>query len=270
MEQDFLHTTLGRLGTPVCRLGVCATYRPGRAAIHKAIDEGLNYFFFVGIDTQMTGVLRETIRARREKYVLATGAYNYIWTHQNLRRALERRLRQTRSEYIDVFHFLGATKRHHFTPKVRDELHAIRESGLVRGVSVSTHDRSLAIDLAREGAIDVMMIRYNAAHRGAETDLFPHLPASRPAVIGFTATRWSFLLRRPRGYPKNGRLPTAGMCYRFVLSHPSVHVCLSAPANRRQLEQNLAEVRRGPLTADEMTFMRDFGDKVASAHTYFM
>jgi aryl-alcohol dehydrogenase-like predicted oxidoreductase len=254
----------------VCRLGLAATYRPGRATIHKALDEGLNYFFFFGIDTQLTGVLRETIRARREEYVLATGAYNYIWTHQNLRRALERRLRQTRAEYIDLFHFLGATKRHHFTSKVREELQAVRESGLVRGVSISTHDRSLAVELAREGIVDGMMIRYNAAHRGAETDVFPLLAPANPAVTAFTATRWGFLLRRPRGYPRSGRLPTAGMCYRFVLSHPAVHVCLSAPSNRRQFETNLAEIRRGPLAEDEMEFMRGFGDIVERAHSYFM
>jgi predicted aldo/keto reductase-like oxidoreductase len=270
MQQEFLRGPLGKLGTPVCRLGLSATYRPGRATIHRALDEGLNYFFFFGIDNQMTGVLREVIPARREQYVLAAGACNYIWGHQNLRRTLEKRLRQTRAGYIDVFHFLGVTRPSHFTSRVRDELQAVRESGLVRAVSMSTHDRKFAIQLARDGVLDAMMIRYNAAHRGAETEIFPHLPASNPAVTSFTATRWRYLIRRPRGYAKDGRIPTPGMCYRFVLSNPAVHVCLTAPTNLRQFESNLAEIRKGPLAEDEMQFMREFGEVVYRNYKYFM
>ncbi|MBZ5586110.1 MAG: aldo/keto reductase [Acidobacteriia bacterium] len=270
MEQDFLRAPLGKLGGSVFRLGLSASYRPGRSTVHKAIDEGLNYFFFYGFDTQMTAVLRETIHARRDRFVLATGAYNYIIAHQNLRKTLENRLRQTRAEYIDVFHFLGVMKPKQLTPRVRDELQALRESGLVRAVSMSCHDRKFAARMAREGALDAIMIRYNAAHRGAETEIFPELPDSNPAVVSYTATRWSYLVRRPRGYPKDGRIPTAGMCYRFVLSNPAVHVCLTAPSNLKQFEQNLAEVRRGPLDEEEMKFMRDFGDVVYGKYKYFM
>jgi aryl-alcohol dehydrogenase-like predicted oxidoreductase len=270
MQQDFLRAPLGKLGTAVCRVGLSATYRPGRATLHRALDEGLNYFFFFGIDVQMTGMLREVVPARREQYVLATGGGNWLVGHFNLRRVLEKRLRQTRAGYIDVFHYLGVTKREHLTPRVLDELQAVRESGLVRAVAISTHDRRLAAELLRDGVLDAVMIRYNAAHRGAEEEIFPHLPPSRPAVIAYTATRWSYLLRRPRGYPKVGRLPNAGMCYRFVLSNPAVHVCLMAPSNLKQFEANLAEIRRGPLAGDDLQFMREFGEVVYRNYRYFV
>jgi aryl-alcohol dehydrogenase-like predicted oxidoreductase len=270
MQEDFLRAPLGKFGTPVCRIGLSATYRPGPKTVFKAIDEGLNYFLYFGFDTQMTSVLRETIPSRRDQFVLATGAYNWILWHQPLRRTLERRLRQMRTDYIDVFHFLGVTRRKHLTQRVRDELQAVRESGLVRGVSISTHDRTLAVELAREGALDAIMIRYSAAHRGAEEEVFPHLPDSNPAVIGYTATRWTQLFRRPRGYPADGRLPTPGMCYRFVLSNPAVHVCIMAPGNLSQFEQNLAEIRRGPLAEEDIQFMRSFGDLIHHQRKYFM
>jgi len=269
MQQDFLRGPLAKFGTPICRIGLSATYRPGRKTVFKALDEGLNYFLYFGFDTQMTSVLRETIYGRRDQFVLATGAYNWILWHQPLRQTLERRLRQMGTDYIDIFHFFGVTRRKHLTRRVRDELQAVRESGLVRGVSVSTHDRTLAAELAREGALDAMMVRYSAAHRGAETDIFPNLPDSNPAVIGYTATRWTQLIRRPRGYPEDGRVPTAGMCYRFVLSNPAVHACIMAPGNLGQFEQNLAEIRRGPLAEDDMLFMRSFGDFVHRQHRSF-
>jgi aryl-alcohol dehydrogenase-like predicted oxidoreductase len=269
MAQDFLRGPLGKLGTPVCRMGLSASYRPGRATLHKALDEGLNYFFYFGFDTQMTAMLREHVRSRRDQFVLATGSYNMLLWRQDVRRTLEKRLRQARTDYIDLFHYLGIMKPADFTPKVRDELQKVRESGLVRGVSVSCHDRKFAAQLAREGMLDGIMIRYNAAHRGAETDIFPELGDSNPAVISYTSTRWRYLIRRPRGYPSNGPVPTAGMCYRFVLSNPAVHVCLTAPSNLRQSEENLAEVRRGPLDEDEMRFMRGFGDIVHGKYKYF-
>ncbi len=156
-----------------------------------------------------------------------------------------------------------------FTARVRDELEAVRQSGLVRAVSMSTHSRRLAAELAAAGTLDAIMIRYNAAHRGAEQEIFERLPASNPAVISYTATRWSYLIRRPRGYPKGERVPSAGMCYRFVLSNPHVHVCLTAPSNVRQLEENLAAVRQGPLDEDEMAFMRRFGDVIHQRYRYF-
>jgi len=41
-----------------------------------------------------------------------------------------------------------------------------------------------------------------------------------------------------------------------------VDVCLTAPMNLKQLKENLAAVKEGPLTEDDMDFMRTFGDVV--------
>src|ERR1017187_5923555 len=86
MTRDFLRAPLGKIGSPVCRIGLSATYRPGRQTVFKALDEGLNYFLYFGFDNHMTSVLRETVPQRRGQYVLATGAYNLIWGDQNLSR----------------------------------------------------------------------------------------------------------------------------------------------------------------------------------------
>ena len=109
------------------------------------------------------------------------------------------------------------------------------------------------------------MIRYNGAHRGAEREIFPHVRETRPGVVAYTATRWRSLLRRPRGWPKDGFLPDAGMCYRFVLSNPHVHVCLMAPSNGSQLDADIRSLERGPLSAEERAAMEAFGDAVHDA-----
>ncbi|MGA2361522.1 MAG: aldo/keto reductase [Candidatus Aminicenantales bacterium] len=265
MGDDFLHTTLGQIGLPVHRVGLSATYRPGKDTVRRAIDEGLNYFFCFGIDTQMTKVLKEEMKNRREKFVIATGAYNLLFGHPNIERSLEKRLKQLGTDYIDVFMFQGVTKEKHFPPELIDRFQRLKDGGKVRFIGLSAHARKFAGRLAAEGLVDVLMIRYNAAHRGAEQDIFPYLSAHNPGVTSFTATRWRELIRRPpkTKWPEEKPVPTAGQCYRFVLSNPAVHVCLMSPTNIRQLEENMKEIReKGPLSPDEMEFMRRFGDIV--------
>lgn len=267
---SFIITTLGKTGIKVHPLGLSATYLPGKKAIRTAADEGINFFFCFGIDYQMIGALRELLRTGREKFVVATGGGNLIITSQNLRKSLENRLRKLGIEYVDIFYYLGVTKEKYFPDRVRDELLSLKETGKVRYVGISTHDRKLAGKLAAEGTLDVMMIRYNAAHRGAETDIFPLMGANSPALVSFTATSWTHLLRRPRGWPKDGQVPTAGQCYRFVLSNPNVSVCMNAPKNEKQLVENIRALEKGPMSVEEMSFMRSFGDAVYKRKKWFM
>ena len=257
-------------GKRVCPLGLSATYRPGRKTIHAALDAGVNLFFCFGFDGQMTSALRGILPGRREDYVVVTGAYHLIWTSLNLRRALEKRLRQLRTDYIDAFLLLGIPRRRHFTGRMRDEIAQLRADSRVRPVGVSTHDRGLAADLAATGVVDTLMIRYNAAHPGAECDVFPHLDGRRTDVLSYTATCWTRLIRRGRGWPGGEAIPTAAQCYRFALTNPQVNACLTAPANPRQFRENIEALRTGPLAEDEMDLMRRYGDYLQRRGGWFM
>lgn len=264
---DFLHTTLGRTGWPVFRLGLAGTYRPGEAALREGLDAGMNYVIWWWGDTQMTRALREVLPRMREKIVIATGRnFQSEWC---LRRTLEDALRRLDTDYVDVFQifWLGEGK---LRPRTIELLQRFKDEGKIRAMGVSTHQRRYAGELVRRGVLDVLMMRYNAAHRGAEQDIFPHLAASNPGVVNHTATRWTYLLRRQRGWPAEERVPTAGECYRFVLSNPHVHVCFTAPRSAEQLRENLAAVARGPLAPDEMDFMRRVGDFVHAHHKFFL
>ena len=263
----FLHTTLGRTGRRVFRLGLSGSYWPGEPALRKGIEAGMNYLFWYYWDRQMTRVLHEVLPGRREDFVIPTGVSNLgTWL---IRRGLESCLRRLRTDYIDVFHlfWLGDGK---LSDRTLDLLRQFREEGKVRSIAVSTHARRYAGELVCRGALDVLMMRYNAAHRGAEQDIFPHLAASDPGVVSYTATRWGKLLRRPRGWPQNERVPTAGDCYRFVLGNPHVDVCLTAPRSARELEENLAAVARGPLAEDDREFLCRFGDAVRARSPWFL
>lgn len=267
---DHLRTTLGARGPSVCRIGLSASYRPGDKAVRRALDEGVNYLFCYAVDNQMTRVVRDLNADRREKICLATGGYNWIAWHPPLRKSLERALRRLKTDYIDVFHYLGVMKPRHFGSQVRDELAELRRAGRIRAVAISCHDRKFAGELAASGELDVVMVRYNAAHPGAERDVFPQAAAHGVGVVSYTATRWTYLLRRPKGWPASEAVATAGQCYRFVLSNPDVHVVLTAPRSEEELVENLNEAARGPLPEDEMAFMRRFGAYVHDRAGWFM
>lgn len=267
---DDLHRKLGGRGPEVFRLGFAASYRPGERTVRRALDEGVTYFFSYAIDTQFTRVARTLTADQRERVTIATGGYNWAVWHPPLKTSLERALRRLNTDYIDVFHYLGVLKPGHFDSRVRDELAALRSDPRVRAVAISCHDRRLAGELAASGALDVVMVRYNAAHPGAETDVFPHVARHGVGVVSYTATRWTALLRRPRGWPASEPVASAGQCYRFVLSNPAVDVVMTAPRSERELLDNLREIRRGPLPDDEMAFMRRFGAHVHDRSGWFM
>jgi predicted aldo/keto reductase-like oxidoreductase len=141
----------------------------------------------------------------------------------------------------------------------------LKESGKVRFVGMSGHKRSLFGKIAGEevkAPVDFFQVRYNAVHSGAEQDIFPHLPQeNRPGVVVFTATCWGKLLK-PKLVPAGERPLAPADCYRFVLSHPDVNVCVTAPSTAAQMEDNLKALDAGPLDEEEMARVRRIGKHI--------
>jgi aryl-alcohol dehydrogenase-like predicted oxidoreductase len=137
-------------------------------------------------------------------------------------------------------------------------MRALKEEGKTKALAISIHDRKMGRALVDELELDVLMIRYNAAHRGAEREIFQTFPDRRPGVVAYTATRWGKLLQPSRGL---GPM-TPGECYRFALGHPSVDVVLCGAANYQELEANAREVAQGPLSPERLEEVKKFGDAV--------
>ena len=138
----------------------------------------------------------------------------------------------------------------------------LRERGLVRNIGISSHNRSLFPNLMEDGIFDVFHIRYNAANRGAESDVFPKFPPrNKPGIVAFTATRWGQLLKESKMPPGEPPL-SASDCYRYVLTNPHVDLCLTGARNHEMLKENLKTLELGPLSEEEMERIRRIGDYV--------
>lgn len=232
--------------------------------VERAFHElGVNFFFY---SPRMSG-LREGLRrliaaGHRDQLVIAAAvALPFGW---GVRHAFKRQARILGTDYLDVLLLGWVRARWHTTGDTWRALQVLKEQGKTRAIGFSCHDRTLARALNEELQPDVMMLRYNAAHRGAESQIFPHLGERRPGIIAYTATRWGKLLEPlpARGFPQG---MTAPECYRFALSHAAVNTVLCAARSWTELEEDARAVVAGPLPAERLAEVRNFGDAVHAA-----
>ncbi|MFH1336135.1 MAG: aldo/keto reductase [Candidatus Zixiibacteriota bacterium] len=256
---SFEPAILGRTGLKVGRLGLGVGYGIPAKAIEEAFERGVNYFYWGAFRMQGMGkTIRRLARKNRERMVVTVQNY---WPSEGLiPKGVEKVLRELQLDYADILLF--STFRRRPNQKAIDSALELKEKGLVHHLGLACHLRSRYAQVEKEKVFDLYHIRYNAVHRGAEKDVFPLLPQEEgPGIVNYTATCWTKLLP-PRYLPKGENVPRATDCYRFVLSHPSVHVCLSAPKNIEQTKENLDTLKMDSMSPEELEWMRRVGDHI--------
>ena len=261
------HTELGSFGR-VCRLGLATrgnTFLDIQDVL-SAVDRGVNYLNWCGHADGMSRAVRSmSDSARRRVFVAvqlgardATGAA----------RELEAYLGELGTSYIDVVTYYYVEHKDEWQSIISrggaaEAVEQARADGRVRAIGLTSHQRPLAATLAASGRLDLLMIRYNAAHRGAEQDIFPLTRSRKMPVVAFTVLRWGALMKPTPEDPAYFVPPGAPQWVRFVLGRPDVTVALMAPNGRTELEQNLALLDDWrALTADEDAALRAHGDRV--------
>ena len=245
----------------VGRIGLGSSFGVGPEGLEIAYEHGINYFYWGSIRRPQFGAgIRKLARRGRENIVVALQSYAR-WPAALLRRRFESGLRSLGLDYADVL-ILGWYNQRP-PQRILDAALDLREKGRVRYLLMSGHKRGFFSEMARENLFDLFMVRYNAAHRGAEQDVFPALPdgARRPGICAYTATRWGSLLDASKT-PGDEPVPRASDCYRFCLSHPEVDMVLSGPGNTEQVREACSALEKGPLDPGELAWMRRVGDYV--------
>jgi aryl-alcohol dehydrogenase-like predicted oxidoreductase len=227
--------------------------------VEAAVDRGVNYLYWGALRTRKMGRgIRHLARTRREDLVIVS--HTTARSPDGLSKAVEKSLRQLEAGFLDVL-LLGW---HNKRPGARlmDRALELKEQGRFRFLALSGHNRRLFPELERDRQIDIFHVRYNAAHRGAEREIFDQLPEQGgPGVVSFTNTRWGSLLK-PANMPPGEHAPSAADCYRFVLAHPRVHVAVCGPNSMEQLREGLRALELGPMSREELDRMRRIGDHV--------
>jgi aryl-alcohol dehydrogenase-like predicted oxidoreductase len=257
---------LGKTGLSVSRLGLAGGYGIDADGVVRAYHElGVRYFFVTTRHAPLLlGLRRLVAEGHRERIVLAMGAN--IPTGWSVEREWEKAARAMGVESIDVFHLFWVQAHWYVTGKTWPAMRRLKEQGKARALAISCHDRPMARALVDELELDALMIRYNAAHRGAEKEIFaslPEEPSARPGIVAYTATRWGRLLK-----PSRDLLPmSAPECYRFALSHPVVDTVLCGAGSFEELRANARGVALGPLDPSRLQEVKRFGDAVRGTAT---
>jgi aryl-alcohol dehydrogenase-like predicted oxidoreductase len=253
-------TVLGRTGLKVGRLGVASTYGAPAKAFEEAFDRGCNYFYWGSLrKSGMAEAIRNICgRGKRNDLIVVIQSYSRSASLLELScRSALKRLALDCGEVLLLGWYGQRPPR-----RILERANTMKRKGMFRFLAISSHNRSLFPELDKENLFDIFHIRYSAAHRGAESESFPYLQGENGAgVVSYTATRWGQLLeekRMPPGEPP----PSASDCYRFVLSHPAVDICMTGPRNLEQMRQALITLDRGSMSEDELVRMRKIGDYI--------
>jgi predicted aldo/keto reductase-like oxidoreductase len=286
---------LGRTDLEICRIGIGGGNQLSSADLAYAVDQGVNFLFHstdlhaLTYANSAPAIRRLCGRGshRRSEIVLAT--VSYVCDAEKLGGILLDQLIALNIDYVDVFMWGWVTRQNqpselvtHSRPilcepdglssifaarmatvagQVSDHL---RSRGYARYLGISTHDRAIAAELAVNPLVDVVMFRYNIAHRGAEADLLTPLSTMphRPGTVAFNGAHLGLrmLSADPPGLPPGRYQPTVGDLYRFVLDHATVDVLLTGPSKREHVDASLMALNREPLSPKLRHYLESFGD----------
>ena len=195
----FLVTPTRAFGRPVCRLGLASF---GETAITPedifyALGRGVNFLNWPGLAEGPSGgdafsTLVASLGTHRQSVVVCAqfGARGAADAAVELRSALA----TLGTDYIDVLTLYYVERPDEWEEITSPSgafgyLQDAKRDGTVRRLGVTSHQRKLAARMAESGLLDLVMVRYNAAHRGAERDVFPITGPFGLPVIAYTALR---------------------------------------------------------------------------------
>ena len=258
------HRKLGSTDLRVGRLGVACSYGAPTEAFEEAFDHGVNYFYWGSQrKSAMARAIRHLIaRGKRDELVIVIQSYSR--SARLMAHFFQQALRKLAIDTADVL-LLGWHNRRP-AQRILDRARQMQQKGLFRFLALSGHNRHLFPELSQQKHFDIFHVRYNAVHRGAETEVFAKLPGrQRPGLVTYTATRWGDLLNAKRMPPHTA--PLSGTdCYRFVLTHPDVDVCMTGPSSRAEMREALKALTLGPLSAEELNRICTIGNYIHKRH----
>jgi hypothetical protein len=164
-------------GAPTSALGLAAYPDQSPECVHRAFEAGINFFFFYGPGQAVfVQELRPLVQERRNEIIIASGSSSR--TSGGLRAVRRKILSAVGADTIDIFFAEYINPSDNMAAifgggGLLDELLQWKENGWIRFVGASSHDRTLAKKLAEDPRVDVLMHRFNMAHRKAAAEVFP-------------------------------------------------------------------------------------------------
>lgn len=160
-------------------------------ALHKALDLGVNFIDTAAGygDGKSEKIIAQVLKERKERILVATKTppadgpwpptpfckakdrYSEKYIHENV----EQRLRNLKSDCIDVLQLHTWTRAWNKNPEPLDILKKLQAEGKIKYIGISTpeHDQNCVIDLMRRGYLDTVQVIYNIFEQEPAAELLP-------------------------------------------------------------------------------------------------
>lgn len=253
---------LGNTGLTTSRLGIGSTFNAPASAIEAAVEWGVNYLYW--------GTVRQPDFATAMRNLEKKNRDDLIFTIQSYSRDAS----TVEAEVEEALKACGVGRFDFLLLGSRDEkpgeefievFEKLKSRDIVRFLSISSHNRPFLPELLNDYAngvcpYELLMFRYNAVHRGAERDIFPHVTdRPTPYMATYTSTRWGHLLD-PTKMPAGEEPVSARDCYRYSLSPDAVDMVICGPGSAAQMEEAISALEKGPLTSEERERIERIGE----------
>jgi aryl-alcohol dehydrogenase-like predicted oxidoreductase len=305
------YRTLGRTGVSVSEIGFGAWALGGGwgdqpeqqslAALNEAIDLGVNFIdtaagYGDGRSERLIGRVLQERGLSYPKVVVATktppdagpwppSPYCVAlerYSEKYLRKNIEQRLRNLRTDCLDVLQLHTWTRAWNRDPRPMALLRKFQKQGKIRQIGISTpeQDQNAAVDLIRDGWVDTVQVIYNIFEQEPAAELLPAARQHKVGIIvrvafdegaltgrftrdtkfpegdfrrryfqGDRLTRAVDRAERVKKELKGTRYTLAQAALRFVLDHPAVSTVIPGIRNVKQAEMNLGATDLKPLPA---------------------
>jgi aryl-alcohol dehydrogenase-like predicted oxidoreductase len=263
-------------------------FEESRRAVHRAIDLGINYFDTAPAYANSEEVLGRILRDVRAPLVLSTklGGRPLPFEPQNAKQlvaSVEESLRLLHREVIDVLfihepdrplQYAWWTDPHAVSGPVLEVLDDLKRRGLIRFTGVGGTTVTEMAHLLRSGKFDVVLtaFNYSALFREATHEVLPAAKEHNLGIVlgstlqqGALGRRYDDVVRAKPLWLAKARqeqflafyrfldelgMPIVELCLRFALSNADASTVLIGPKTAEQVEQSVAALAKGPLSAD--------------------
>ena len=239
----------------------------GIAAVHYAIDHGINFFDvspYYGLTLAETR-LGEALAGRRDEVVLATkcgryGADAFDFSVQRIKRGFEESLERLQTDFVDLLqaHDVEFATVDQIVEETIPAMRELQQQGKARYIGITGYSPKNLVAIAKRVKVDSILTycRYNLMVADIDDELIPFAKEHGIGVINASPLHMGILTERgaPAWHPAPNEVQDAGkkvvelcvaegvdapeLALRFCVDHPYVTSTLVGMATRKQVEGN--------------------------------
>lgn len=289
---------LGKTGLEVSRLGVGLSeisdltlpeIKTVSQILNTALDEGINFLDTSACYGNSEELIGRAVGHRRDEYVLASKcghvAGDYIgedWSRNTLEDSINRSLRRTRSEYIDVLQLHSCPLELLQRGEVIDVVQQAKQAGKTRFIGYSG-DNEAAEWAVESGLFDTVQTSFNLVDQRARTRLFAQAKAKGIGIIAkrpIANAAWgasespssyaSQYFARAQAMQSGAPIPDAPanrilLALGFVFAHPEIDTIIVGTRNPSHMEANINWVEHKlPIAQEAVIALQQRFEEVGS------